>query len=226
MILTSGGEPYFKTVTREEYYKFRIFQVEGKGGETLAGTRKSLEKTAYQQWLEDAQQRRKNEEVALQAAARNQPPEEVAKLRKTFEDTERQTAETLKAEEADERVRNKQALAQFASVGDAMRAELESLTPAERNMPAIIDPTRSDGLNATNTTMADRDSLAMRRVLTPNCDHWRARKSPVEVRSITVHVGGATGKTKEDREVVYDRLLQTFKKLDWAALNRLLDVPR
>ena len=66
----------------------------------------------------------------------------------------------------------------------------------------------------------------MRRVLTPNYDFWRARKSRVEVRSLTVYIGGGTGKEEKDSEALHNALLQTFKKLDWAALNKLLDVPR
>jgi hypothetical protein len=224
VVMTS--EPDSKTVTREEYYKFRIFQTEGEGGATLAATRRSLEKTAYQRWLEGAQQRRKNQEATLQAAARNMLPEEVAKLRRDFEETERQTAETLKGQEADEREGNRQALAQFTSVGDAMRAELESMTPAERSMPAIIDPKGGGRLRATTQAMADRDSPTMWQVFTPNYDFWRARKSPVEVHSIVVFIGHGAGMKVGEPEIVHNALRQTFNKLDWAALNKLLDVTR
>jgi hypothetical protein len=60
-------------------------------------------------------------------------------------------------------------------------------------------------------------------VLTPNYDFWRARRSPVDVRSINVHIGIAgTGLYPNVRNA----LLQTFRKLDWAAFNQLLDAPR
>jgi hypothetical protein len=65
----------------------------------------------------------------------------------------------------------------------------------------------------------------MWRVLTPNYDFWRARKSPVKVHSISVYIGGGTGLGR-DREMVHNALWQTYKKLDWAALNKLLDVTR
>ena len=144
-------------------------------------------------------------------------------MRKTLEDSEREATENLKAAEAVDRQVNKEQLEQYQSSGDRIRAELESMTPAERQMPALIDPMGGDGLNATGTTMADRDSLTVGRVLTPNYEFWRARKSPVEVRSIAVNIrASGTGLVP----AVHNALRQTYKKLDWAALNKLLDVPR
>jgi hypothetical protein len=45
VILTSGGEPFWKTVTRKEYYNAVILSTQGKDGAKLADARKSLEKT-------------------------------------------------------------------------------------------------------------------------------------------------------------------------------------
>jgi len=223
VIMTSGGEPYFKAVTRDEYYQFRIFQTEGKGGATLSEARKSQEKTTYQDWMAGVEARQKNREASLQSAARTQPPAEVARLRKTLEDAEREATAGLKAAEADELASKNEGVQQFAAVVDAMRNEWRSMTPAQRNMPAIVDPRGQP--SAVGAAMADRDGPTMRRVLTPIPDFWRVRKSPVEVRSITVYIGGSTGVNERDSETVHTVLLQTLKKLDWAALNRLLDVP-
>ena len=226
VVMTSGGEPHSKTVTREEYYNAVLRSFEGKNGANLAIARKAAEKTPYQDWMEGAERRRKDREETLRIVAASQAPAAVANMRKILEDTEREVTQNLKAAEAEHLETGKEALAAAVTSGEAIRAELRSMTAAQRSMPALIDPTRGDGFNATTKTMADRDSLAMWRVLTPNFDFWRARKSPVEVRSITVYIGGGTGNEQKDREAVHNALWQTSKKLDWAALNRLLDVPR
>ena len=189
----------------------------------LADARKSLEKTPYQEWLEGAGQRKKEREATLQAMAAVQPPAEIAKLRKMLEDTELDVTKNLRASEAENQELNKGAVAAFGASVDKIRAELQSMTAAERRMPAIIDTTRSDGLNATGYPMADRDSPAMWRVLTPDYAFWRARKSPVEVRSIAVNLRASL---TCHVPAVQNAIWQTYKKLDWAALNRLLDVPR
>jgi hypothetical protein len=214
------SEPDSKPVL-VRYYKFGIFQTEVRAGDSRGDPQLSGKDGLNGGWkaLSTGKTR------ATHKQRRETCPQKSADCQGHSRD-ERQTAETLKAQEADEREHNKQALAQFASVGDAMRAELDSMTPAERNMPAIIDSTGGGRLNATTQAMADRDSPTMWQVLTPNYDFWRARKSPVEVHSIVVYIGGGAGIKVEDQEMIHNALLQTFKKLDWAALNKLLDVPR
>jgi hypothetical protein len=97
------------------------------------------------------------------------------------------------------------------------------MTPAERRLPAIYDEAGSGHLHATTTSMVDTDGPGLRRILTPIPDFWRARKSNVEVRGIAVYIG-ATGTGLVP--AVNNALVQTSKKLDWAAFNRLLAVPR
>ena len=106
---------------------------------------------------------------------------------------------------------------------DRLRAELQAMTPAERNMPAILANSGPGRFSATGATMADRDSTSATRVLTPNLDLWRMRKSPVEVRSIAV-----VFRTTLTCAVpaIHNAIAQARRKLDWAALNNLLDVPR
>ena len=57
----------------------------------------------------------------------------------------------------------------------------------------------------------------------PLYDFWRARSSLDEVRAINVqflaHLTCSSAAVKR-------ALWQAFQKLDWAAFNRLLDVPR
>jgi hypothetical protein len=222
VILTSGGEDYWTTVTRQEFYEAMIFGAEGRDGAELAALASALEKSPFQLWMEGAEQRRIDRENALQAAAQVQPPAEVASLRQQLEAFEREMTESLRAAEAEDRERAREAIAQGLG-GNAIRAELASMTPAQRNLPALVAPPSLDGPNATGVTMADRDVPGAQRVLAHDLDFWRARRSPVEVRSIAMNYRdyGTCGV-----ENVSKAVLQAHDALDWAALSRLLASPR
>ena len=223
MVLTAGGEPYFRVVSREEYYNAVLRNLEGKDGALLAEARSGADKTPYQEWLAGAAERRKEREAAIQAAAATLPAAEVAKLRRMLEDTEREVGEQLKASQSTDRAERQEGVRQFLAAGNAIRAELKSMTPAERKLPAIYDQAGGGTLNATDKSLVDKDGPGMRRMVTPMPDFWRARKSPVEVRSIEVDIK-ATGTGLVP--AVNHALVQTSRKLDWAALNKLLAVPR
>ncbi len=223
VLLTSGGELPWKAVTREEFYRATVFDLEGKDGAKLADFRTSLQKTPYQEWVDAAAQRRKEREEVLAMAATMQTPAEVAQLRKMLEDTEREVTERLRASEATDREGNQQALKLSYGFTDAIHAELETMTAAERSMPALVDMTLPDGPSASGWRLTNRDAPTAWRVLSPNYDFFRARRSPVEVRDIMVHI---SARGSGAHPVIHNVLWQTFQKLDWAALNRLLDVPR
>ncbi|CAN5791666.1 hypothetical protein BH23GEM3_BH23GEM3_13950 [soil metagenome] len=219
---TSGGALPWTTVTRAEYYHAMIYDLEGKDGAKVAEVRQAFAKTPYQEWTEGAAQRKQVREETLRTLSAMQPAAEVAKLRKTMEDTEHEVTERLRASEAEHRQRNEMALALSDSSTRTMRAELQSMTAAQRNMPALIDGTLPEGPNATGWRMAPRDSPTAWRVLTPDYDFWRARRSPVEVRAILVGISpGGTGLVP----AVHNALLNSFDKMNWTALNKLLDVP-
>ena len=223
LLMTSGGEPFFRVVSREEYYNAVLRNLEGKDGASPAGARSSADKTPYQEWLAGAADRKREREAAIQAAAATMPAAEVAKLRRMLEDTEREVGEQLKASQSADRAERQDGLRQFSEVLNVIRAELKAMTPAERKLPAIYDPAGGGTLNATDKSLVTEDGLGMRRMVTPMADFWRARKSPVEVRSIEVDIK-ATGTGLVP--AVNSALIQTLRKLDWAALNKLLTVPR
>jgi hypothetical protein len=225
VLLTSGGELPWKSVSRAEYYNAVIFDIEGKGGAKLADDRAALTKTPYQVWMEGAADRKQQREHSIRTMeALKKTPAEIEQMRKRLEDNERQVTEQLKAKEAADRHNNDEALALLHSRTGRIRAELDSMSAAERNMPALIDATVTGGTNATGWRMTDRDSPRAWRVVTPNYDFWRARRSPVEVRSIMVKIT-ATG-TGLAAPGLHNALLKSFDKMDWTALNRVLDVPR
>jgi hypothetical protein len=144
-------------------------------------------------------------------------------MRELLETTEREVTEQLRKNEAGDRERNAEALAASFGHRDSLLAELERMSPAERSMPTYIGGPPGEGPRATGWELTNDSTPPAWRVLTPNYDFWRARRSPVDVRSINVHIGIAgTGLDPNVRNA----LLQTFRKLDWAAFNLLLDQPR
>jgi hypothetical protein len=222
VLFTSGGELPWRQVTRDEYYDATILHHEGKGGSELEQVRRATQKTRYQEWLEGAAERRRVREESLKALAQVQSAAEVARVRKELEDAEREVGENLKKAESDDRVTNQKAVEMFAGVRDSINAERNRMSAAERRMPALID-TQGKPLGATGRALADPDDPTAWRVLTPNYDFWRARKSPDEVRAIQVQL---LAHLTCSRPAVKRALWQVYQKLDWAALNRLLAVPR
>jgi hypothetical protein len=223
VLFVGAGALPWKPVTREEFYQARLLEMEGRDGKEGAEFRAGLAKTPYEQWLEGAAQRQKDRERTLAELATFQSAVEVEKMRQTLEQTEREVTENLRKTAEEDRERNRDALAASWGRRDSLRVELERMTPEERRMPTYINNTTGEGPIATGWPLTSDSAPPAWRILTPNYDFWRARRSPVEVRSINVHIGIAgTGLHPKVRNA----LLQTFKKLDWAAFNRLLDQPR
>jgi hypothetical protein len=222
VLFTSGGELPWRQVTRDEFYDASILFHHGKDGSEMAQVRKSLEKTPYEQWLAGAPQRKRDREEALKTAAGIQPAAEVAKLRKMLEATEREVGENLKKSEADDRATDQANLAGYLGIGDSMIAERNRMSGAERCMPAAVD-NQGAPAGATGRALADPNDPTALRVLTPNYDFWRARKSRDEVRAIEVELRAAgTCANPAVRRAMWE----VYQKLDWAALNRMLAVPR
>jgi hypothetical protein len=222
VLLTSGNELPWKPVTREDYYNAVIFDFEGKDGAKLAPAVAAMSKSPYEEWMAGAAQRKTDREGMLTMMATTQTPAEVAKFRKTLEDTERDVTASLKASEAADRQTSANELGAVRSIGDRVRAELGPMTPAQRRMPALVDMTTNNG--ATGGVVVERDAPpSVRRILTPNYEFWRARSSPVEAHSISI---GFSASGTGEVPAVQNALWQAFKKLDYAALKRLLDAPR
>lgn len=220
VLLTPGSVEPWKPVTREEFYEAAILDYEGKDGAHLAEIRAASGKTPYQEWMEGAEERRKSREEALRMAATVQSPAEVAAMRKMMEGTEREVTENLRASEADDRDRNAAAAAAHGGQAAKMRAELAEMSPELRRMPALVDNAAPAGPDATGWRLVEQDSPTAWRVLTPDYDYWRARRSVVESRSIVVHIGASgTGL----QPPVHRALWAVYNTLDWAALKRIAD---
>jgi hypothetical protein len=222
LFISAGALPW-KPVTREEFIKALIFEFEGTSEANVAETRAAFGKTRYQEWMEGAATRKREREQMLREVSTYQSAAEVEKLRQTLEATERDVTEQLRKEEAGDRERNAGALAGITAYSDSLRLTLERMSPAERRMPALVDNALADGPMAAGYRLTSNESPLAWAVRTPNWAFWRARRSPVETRSIRVSIGMSGTCLKPEVRIA---LLQTFKKLDWGAIHRLLDQPR
>lgn len=208
---TSGGVFPWIPVTREEYLRAQVFGTEGKNGEQEKELRKALETTDYERWVEGAPERKKIRDGAVAALARNQGRAAAEEFKKSQEETERQITEQLKAQEDEERARNKEVLAN--RWGDQLRAQIAAMTPPERAAPARIGP---DGM------LAGPEDRSGHRVLTPDPEFFRIRRSPAEVHTITVVFRPTlTCSVPAVREALW----KAYQTLDWAAFKRMVDRP-
>ena len=222
LFVTAGDLPW-KPVSREEFYQANLFEQEGAKGEKVAEVRDALKKTPYQEWMEGATQRKKEREETIAQLTGVLPAAEIAQTRKRLEDSEREMTERLKKDEPQHRERNAEAMTKVSLMGDAMRAELAAMSVAERRMPAYINNALTEGPNATGWRLTTDESPPAWRVLTPNYDFYRARRSPVEVRSVSVNIGISRTCLASN---IQQALWQAYHKLDWAAFNNLLVQPR
>ena len=211
---TSRGAFPWKPVTREQFLQFWIYHAEGPDyGVDERGTRKKLEKTTYDRWVEETATRKKDREDAIAIATQVQGRAAAEELRKTLEQTEREVTERLKAGDAEERKQMQEVLG-APSQGDQYRARIAAMSPAERASPAYA-PYGSTEL------LAPTDEWA-RRVLTQDPEFWRVRRSRVEVHSITVafHSSLTCG-----APAVQEAVWKAYQALDWAAFKRIVDRP-
>lgn len=222
VFVTADGVPW-KPVSREEFINTLVFEYEGTGGSKTAGMNAAFAKTPYQEWMEGARERQRNRDEDVRVAAQTQPAAEVAKFRETLEATEREVTDRLRRSEPIDRANYERARASITDLSADLRRTLEQMSPAERRMPALVDNALTDGPSVMGYRLTNDPAPPAWLVRTPNYDFWRARRSPVEVRSIRVHIG-ITGNGL--RPKAQRALWQTYQQLQWSAVNGLLDAPR
>ena len=209
VILTSGGTFPWVPVTREQYLQHLIEKAEGKNGEAEKAAKAALQKTTYQTWMEEAAERKKVRDLAVASMARTQGRAAAEEFRKSQEKIEQDITDQYKAMEAEERQQNQLYLANRE--GDALRAQLNALTPAERAAQATAsysgEPVAPDHPEA-------------HRVLQSDPEFWRVRRSRAEVHSITVQFSPCADPN------VRTALEKAYHGLDWAALKRIVDAAR
>jgi hypothetical protein len=208
---TRGGVFPWVPVTREQYLRAQILGVEGRSGDKETSFRKELEKTSYDRWMDEAAARKQQREASIASMARAQGAAAADELRRTLEQTEREVTENLKAQDAEERARAKAFLA-TSTLGDQYRRELAALSESERRSPAML----SGGV------LAAADAQGAHRVLLPDPEFWRARRSRTEVHSITLSFyPNQTCMVPAVREAVE----KAYATLDWMAFKRMVERP-
>jgi hypothetical protein len=214
MFTKDGGSPW-KSVTREHFLEAVIEQAEGRNGEKLGEARQYYARTRYEEWLAEAPTRKKQREGTLAAVDPTQRDE----LRKVLEAAERETGEEMQKADASDRSENARQLAALTEYGDRFRARLAAMSPTERLKPAWLDRMDSSG----EFRFVEPGSPRSIRVLQLDPGFYRARRSRTEVWTISVQIKArGTGATPEVQPALY----AAFRKLDWAALARLLEPAR
>ena len=212
VMFSRGSASPWTAVSREQWLRTLIFDAEGKDGDRETSARKALEKTAYQQWLEGAAERKSNIDMAVAAVAQSQGRAAAEEMRQMLEKTNREVGDQLKAQEAEERERNKQRLS-TPTRGDAFRAQLAAMSPAERASAALVDHSRQ--LRPTNDPLGHR-------VLTPDPAFWRVSRSRAEVHTITVHFDWDGACARPSTRAALEK---AWQNVDWAALKRFVERP-
>jgi hypothetical protein len=219
VVFTRDDESPWTPVTREEFRRWQILDAEGKNGEKRLAYRQLREKTLYERFVEEAPKRKKERDEVAAALKMLKTPAEVDALIKEMEAAERQAEADLKAADAEERQKNQEQLRE-AWIGDKLRASIAAMSPAERKLPAFILPRASDLLFDLGTAA---DTPFVSRISYNNPDFWRARRSRVEVRSVTVNFEAVCGRHPPPPEA-HRALWALYQKIDWAALKKLVDL--
>lgn len=222
VVFAPDDDPPWTPLTREEFRRWQIFTAEGKNGEKKLAYRQSLEKTMYDRFMDEAPRRKKEREELAAGLKALKPAAEVDSLIREMENGEREAAANMKADDAEERAKNK-ALLNAPWIGDLLRADISAMTPEERKQTAYVRAAIRNDLGYDLGTATDTPFVV--RVSRNNMDHWRARRSRTEVRSIELRFHGLC--TKEPPPPAAHRALWAlYNKIDWAAIKRLVDAPR
>ena len=219
VIFVRDGEAAYHQLTREEFRRWQIVDAEGSNGEIRAERKKLIEKTAYERFMAEAPERKKNRDDLAIVLKGVRTPAEIAAQIKEMEDGERQAAAQLKAQDAEER-RTNDSLSRAPTHADMARASIARMSAADRKLPAFVLPGASDTLYRLGTA----DSTHVSRVVRPNLGFWNMHRSRVEVRSMNVGFAAACPKEPPPPEV-HAALWKLRQNIDWAALKRMVNEP-
>jgi hypothetical protein len=185
--------------------RLKIFEHEGRNQEKLKALIAHLSTTPYERWIAEAPERRKrNEELFALIATSN--PAQAAKTRADLEKADQAEGEKLKRSDAFEREQAARNVAAMKAIGDKYRAQLATMTPAERASVAYV---YEDDLVRAGTP----DAVTFVR---KNPAFYRARTSPLEPRAILVSLPGAYTHNRPQQAELY-------KQLDWAAIKKMVN---
>ena len=199
VLFTARNQDPVLPVSREEYLRARIHEVDGGG--RVKKAQAGVGKTPYQEWMDGAAKRKEDREIIL---SRMSDKAMVEKMRAAYEKQERDVAANLNESAA----REGENIRAFKSLDPAqtLRDQLAAMTPEERASPAWAGGTDLMPAGAPNALRVVRANPAL----------FRATGSPAEARAILVML-------YEPRYALGSALTQLHRELDWAAVRRLLD---
>ena len=204
VLFTTDGMSPTLPVTREEYLRAMIFTFEGRNQEKVKAAAAVMSKTAYEQWMEGAAERKKSNEQIYAIVAKTNPAQ-AAKMRADMEKAELDATDRLRRADADDRAQRDRSMASLTTPGNKYRAQIAAMTPAERASPAYLV---GDGLVPAGTPNAHA-------IVRRNLSFYRAGGSPLEPRAIVVRMEDVFAPYRSQHE-------QLYKQLDWAAIKKMV----
>jgi hypothetical protein len=174
--------------------------------------------TPYDRWMAEAP-RRKADREGLRATL---PPAQAAALLKTLEDAERDATASLKAADAADRAENARLIEVYTRPVERARAQLAAMGPADRVAPAWIERrAEPPGVNPFPGDLAPLvtpETPLAARVVVPRLEMYQGQRSRMNPRVIQVQLIISC-----QAPAVQRAMFQAYRKLDWAALARLVE---
>ena len=211
VMFTSGGAPFWKTVTRGDFLDAVLVHLQG-DPQKMAAAKEAAAETPYQRWMAGAQDRKQLREMVIGGLS----PAEAAAKRRRLEEEDRKTTEELKAGEAKYKASSGGDVSVMTKLSEDMRARIAAMTLAERRIPAWLD--RRAGQDPFPFVAPNSEPAV--RVLQFDPDFFRARRSRVEARTIHVRLSASLSC---ETPVIHRAVYKALHQLDWAALARLLE---
>jgi hypothetical protein len=233
LTLIKGDVPAWVPVSREQFLTVLIHQNgvgAAKNDELLKAASKDTCGDAYTNWMSEKEQRLKTNEETYQELKRDGLTAQAEDFRAQRQKMEAEgPAELLKEQaQCEERFRNRPKVSNvYAELVEAERAELNSLTPAERALPAwysLRADYRSSGL-------VPADTPESRPLWAVNPDFFGPSRPRTDFRVITVAVISAvtacTSKKAEEADSLDIRhawrMYEFMTTTDWQRVAELLD---
>jgi hypothetical protein len=217
-IVRDGETPYHQ-LTREEVRRWQIVDDEGVNGQKLAKKKTLLATTPYEKFMAEAPQRKATRDTLRLVLKGVRTRAEIDAQIRLMEDSEREAAKELKAQEKEDRQQNDSA-SRTHSFADNARASIARMSAAERKLPAWVKSEGSDTLYNFGTT----ESPNVSRMVRVNPAFWTMHRSRVEVRSLDLDFAAACPKEPPPPDV-HRALWKLRQNIDWAALKKMVNEP-
>jgi hypothetical protein len=211
VVLTSAGELPWSDVPRERVLNILIAEAQ----EDTKRVEQYARDSSYQKWLQGApaRQREREQILAAMAGVAGGDKAQLAKAREDFEQVERQTGESMKADDAAQRELVARQLAAAKGRLTQLTGELAAMSAAERAMPAWIRLT-----NQATYEFAAPGTPESQHLIADKPDFYRSMGSRVQMRALLISFRLTNGTDPQMDRAVAD----SYNAFDWAAAARML----